>query len=75
MYGLKYLYSLPSLESDSVHGKPPYKKENGTNPYTSSSYSASAMAGSNTNRRPPAFRSVFRMYNQWISYVFVLQCG
>ncbi|KAM7500633.1 hypothetical protein LguiA_025047 [Lonicera macranthoides] len=52
-----------SSESDSVHGKPPYKKENGTNPNTNSSYSASAVAGSNTNRRPSAFSDLFTTEN------------
>lgn len=40
-----------STETGAFHGKPAYKKENGTHTYTSSS-TASGMAGNNTNRRP-----------------------
>ncbi|CAK9146288.1 unnamed protein product [Ilex paraguariensis] len=41
-------------EPGAIHGKPAYKKENGTNFFTSSPSSASGMAGNNPNRRPQA---------------------
>lgn len=43
-----------SSDSGVNYGKPAYKKENGTNLYTSSSYSASGMSGNNTNRQQSA---------------------
>ena len=42
-------------ESGALHGKPAYKKENGTNNHTSPSSSvAFGMAGNNFNWQPPA---------------------
>ncbi|GFS42420.1 RNA polymerase II degradation factor-like protein [Actinidia rufa] len=44
-----------SSESGALHGKPAYKKENGTNNHTSPSSSvAFGMAGNNLNWQPPA---------------------
>ncbi|CAK9139273.1 unnamed protein product [Ilex paraguariensis] len=43
-----------SSDASAMHGKPAYKKENGTNSNTSSSFSASGMAGNNMNQQPPA---------------------
>ncbi|KAL7212568.1 hypothetical protein ACSBR2_015291 [Camellia fascicularis] len=43
-----------SSESGVLLGKSSYKKENGTNNYTSASSLAFEMAGNNTNWRPPA---------------------
>ncbi|KAK3024023.1 hypothetical protein RJ639_044125 [Escallonia herrerae] len=55
---------LSFSESGAVHSKPAYKKENGTNPYTSSSYPAVALAGSTTNRRPQALSDSVSTENQ-----------
>ncbi|XP_030480450.2 uncharacterized protein LOC115697538 isoform X1 [Cannabis sativa] len=42
-----------SNDSGAYHGKPAYKKENGSHGYLGSSSSASGVTGNNTNRRPP----------------------
>ncbi|KAG2689090.1 hypothetical protein I3843_09G122800 [Carya illinoinensis] len=51
-------------ESGSLHGKPAYKKENGTHAYAGSSPSASSMAGNNMSRRPPLYSESVAMENK-----------
>ncbi|XP_041025705.1 uncharacterized protein LOC121266066 isoform X3 [Juglans microcarpa x Juglans regia] len=53
-----------STESGSLHGKPAYKKENGTHAYAGSSPSASSMAGNNMSRRPPLYSDSVAMENK-----------
>ena len=45
-------------EFGGLQGKPAYKKDNGTNNYTSPSSVAAGMAGNNMNRQPPGNRLV-----------------
>ncbi|KAL6991386.1 hypothetical protein U1Q18_009499 [Sarracenia purpurea var. burkii] len=46
--------TFSSYESSALHGKPAYKKENGTNYYAGPSSVSSGMAGYNMNWQPPA---------------------
>ncbi|XP_057466004.1 uncharacterized protein LOC130755592 isoform X2 [Actinidia eriantha] len=45
--------SFNSSEFGGLQGKPAYKKDNGTNNYTSPSFVAAGMARNNMNRQPP----------------------
>lgn len=45
-----------SPESGSLHGRPAYRKENGTPAYAGSSSTAAGTTGYNSSRRPPTYR-------------------
>ncbi|KAI8525779.1 hypothetical protein RHMOL_Rhmol13G0256400 [Rhododendron molle] len=50
----QYNYS----DSGALHGRPAYKKENGTNIYASPSLVSSAVAGNNTSQQPPGHSNI-----------------
>ncbi|XP_058198566.1 uncharacterized protein LOC131314092 [Rhododendron vialii] len=64
----QYNYS----DSGALHGRPAYKKENGTNNYASPSFVASAVAGNNTSQQPSAHRLVSNLLLRFV-VVFTLK--